>query len=314
MKKIFSFLLSVAFSSAIFLSMTACSHETVWVRNETEHWKVCTSPGCTKHLEEERGEHVGYPCEICGPAFKAVAFYTGIDDMAHVSFVKEANKWFAEQAVSCNFIYESTNDWTNLNDEFLAEYDLVMFLDTRPEEESQRQAFERYMKQGGAWIGFHFSAFALTPSVYPQDWDWYHNEFLGAGQYTDNTWGPTAETLKVETHDHPATANLPDTFESTACEWYSWEYDLRDNPDITILASIDGSSFPVGDNPGEIWYDGYYPVVWSNNKYKMIYLNMGHNLVTYGNNSVDLSSTFSSEAQNRLLIDGMFGLTQYSKE
>jgi hypothetical protein len=34
------------------------------------------------------------------------------------------------------------------------------------------------MKNGGAWLGFHFAAFALDKSAYPQNWDWYHNQFL----------------------------------------------------------------------------------------------------------------------------------------
>ncbi|MEZ4904458.1 MAG: hypothetical protein R2822_23280 [Spirosomataceae bacterium] len=48
------------------------------------------------------------------------------------------------------------------------------------------------MNKGGAWIGFHFAAFALTPSKYPQDWDWYHQTFLGTGQCKSNTWRPTS--------------------------------------------------------------------------------------------------------------------------
>lgn len=284
-----------------------------WQQSTTEHWRTCSAWGCS--VKEERGEHSGSPCEVCGPAFKAVAFYTvdtyidGVGDHAHVSFVREANTWFAEAAEEYNFTYDHTGDWTNMNEEFLSDYDLVLFLDSRPEDSDQRDAFENYMRSGGAWIGFHFSAFALDNSAYPQNWDWYHDEFIGAGEYADNTWAPTAETLRVETHDHPATANLPETFEATVCEWYSWEYDLRENPDITILASIDESSFPVGNNPGEIWNEGYYPVIWANNNYNMLYLNMGHNMVTYGVNSQDLSSSFSSEAQNQLLIDAMFGLT-----
>lgn len=313
MKKPIIFSLTAILASVGIFSMTACNshtHVLKWKQNQTEHWQVCTAPGCDGSFDEARGEHEGHPCEVCGPAFKAIAFYTGINDQAHVSFVNEANEWFAETAVTYNFAYQSTNDWSNMNDDFLKDYDVVLFLDTRPEEPAQREAFERYMENGGAWMGFHFSAFALDNSAYEQNWDWYHNEFLGSGQYVSNTWEPTAELLRVETHDHPATANLPDTFESMPCEWYNWEFDLRANPDITILLSIDQSSFPVGNNPGEIWYSGYYPVAWANDYYNMIYLNMGHNLVTYGDNSRDLSKTFGSEIQNRLIIDGLFGLTQ----
>ena len=58
---------------------------------------------------------------------------------------------------------------------------VVLFLDTRPEDPAERDAFQHYMEHGGAWMGFHFSAFALTPSEYPQNWDWYHDKFLGSG-------------------------------------------------------------------------------------------------------------------------------------
>ena len=44
---------------------------------------------------------------------------------------------------------------------------VVLFLDTRPDAPAERDAFRRYMEHGGAWMGFHFAAFALTPSKYP---------------------------------------------------------------------------------------------------------------------------------------------------
>jgi uncharacterized protein len=31
--------------------------------------------------------------------------------------------------------------------------------------EAERAAFQTYMEHGGAWMGFHFAAFALTPSA-----------------------------------------------------------------------------------------------------------------------------------------------------
>ena len=68
------------------------------------------------------------------PSFKAIAFYTGVNDLAHISFVHEANHWFAELARTHNFTYESTTDWTKLNARVLAGYQVVIFLDTRPEE------------------------------------------------------------------------------------------------------------------------------------------------------------------------------------
>src|SRR4051794_5703936 len=123
--------------------------------------------------------------------FNVIAFYTAKNDAAHISFVHEANRWFPTIAAKYNFTYDSTNNWNNLNYRFLSRYAVVLFLDTRPDSPAQREAFEKYMKHGGAWMGFHFAAFALTPSAYPENWDWYHNEFLGSGSYVSNTWRPT---------------------------------------------------------------------------------------------------------------------------
>jgi uncharacterized protein len=248
--------------------------------------------------------------------FRVVAFHDGESDQAHASFVREADKWFSEMAAEYRFTYESTKDWNNLNPDFLSNTNIVVFLDARPDSVSQRTAFQQYMEEGGAWMGFHFAAFALTPSAFPQNWDWYHNQFLGSGQYVSNTWQPTAAVLRVEDRKHPATRHLPETFISSPNEWYRWEKDLRTNQDIDILISIDSTSFPLGTGPKqhEIWHRGYYPVVWTNKNYKMLYINMGHNDIDYENKTgKELSFTFKNNIQNKLVIDGLLWLGKNGK-
>lgn len=245
------------------------------------------------------------------PDFKVIAFYTGKNDKAHISFVNEANSWFSEMGKKKHFSYESTNDWSKITPEFLSKFDIVIFLDSRPETLQQREAFQHFVENGGAWLGFHFCAFALTPSAFPQDWDWYHNTFLGSGQYVSNTWRPTSAILKIEDSEHPATKRLPQEFKASPNEWYRWENDLRKNPDIQILASIDSTSFPLGTGPKpyEIWHSGYYPVVWTNINYRMIYINMGHNDIDYeGGTNKELSLTFKNKTQNKLVIDALLWL------
>src|SRR5206468_4291482 len=51
--------------------------------------------------------------------FRVVAFYTGKEDLAHISFVEEANRWFAELARVHGFTYDATTDWEKLNGPFL---------------------------------------------------------------------------------------------------------------------------------------------------------------------------------------------------
>ena len=250
------------------------------------------------------------------PKFRVLAFYSAKNDMAHISFVNEANRWFQSMAEKYNFIYDSTDKWPDLNTENISEYQVLVFLDSRPDSLPEREAFETYMKNGGAWMGFHFAAFALTPSSFPQDWNWYHNEFLGSGEYRGNTWRPTSAVLRVENRQNPCLKNLPDTFISSPNEWYSWKNDLRKNPDISILVSIDSSSFPLGTGPKsyEIWHSGYYPVVWTNRNYRMLYLNMGHNDIDYEHDSDrELSFTFGNEIQDKLITDGLFWLGNSNK-
>lgn len=240
--------------------------------------------------------------------FNVIAFYTARSDEAHISFVHEANKWFSAMAARHHFKYDSTNSWNNLNTEFLSRYQVVIFLDTRPDSLNQRKAFQQYIENGGGWMGFHFSAFALTPSDFPQDWDWYHNTFIGAGQYVSNTWRPASAVLRVEDGNHPVTKHLPVTFKSSPSEWYRWENDLRKNPAIKILLSIDSTSFPLGTGPkpNEIWHSGYYPVVWTNTNYNMVYFNMGHNDIDYEHKTNQtLSYTFGNTIQDKLVLQSL---------
>ena len=248
--------------------------------------------------------------------FKVIAFYTGKNDQAHISFVHEANNWFPKMAKQYHFTYDSTNDWSNLNPTFLAAYQVVIFLDTRPEDSLQRIHFENYMRNGGAWMGFHFSAFALTPSVFTQNWNWYHNIFLGSGEYVSNTWRPTSAILRVENKTLAPVKHLPKTFSSAPNEWYRWKNDLSTNPAIKILLSIDSSSFPLGTGPKpyEIWHSGYYPVAWTNTHYKMVYINMGHNDIDYEHSSnTTLSFTFKNKTQNKFIIKSLLWLAKKRK-
>src|SRR5207237_8815594 len=130
----------------------------------------------------------------------------------------------------------------------------------------------------------------------------YHNNSLGSGSYVSNTWRPVSSILRVEDRKHPATRHLPETFRSSPNEWYRWEKDLRQNPDIDVLLSIDPTSFPLGTGPKpqEIWHSGYYPVVWTNKNYKMIYFNMGHNDIDYEHKDDATNRTWSDTQKNRI--------------
>ena len=243
--------------------------------------------------------------------FNVICFFTGTRDLAHVSYIKEAIPWFRKMSIKHRFRFDTTSNWNQMNPAFLKNYQVVVFLDTRPEKPEQREAFQTYMENGGAWMGFHFAGFALTPSLYPQNWDWYHLTFLGAGEYRSNTWRPTSAVLLSETNSYPFNQKIPKTFVSAPSEWYRWKMDVRKNPDITVLLSIHPSSFPLGTGPKphEIWHEGDYPIAWINTKYRMIYFNMGHNDMDYdGGTNETMSSSFSSKIQNQYILNSLLWL------
>jgi hypothetical protein len=233
-------------------------------------------------------------------SFKVLAFYdTDSGDAAHNDYVKEALTWFPQTGAKNGFTWEGTTNWGRLSGD-LSAYKVIMFLDDAPHTASDRAGFQRYMDNGGGWIGFHVSAFTTNSS----EWSWYYNTFLGSGNFQTNTWGPTAETLKVEDRTHPTMAGLPATIQSSVSEWYSWSNDLRQNPSIDILTSIDASSFPVGTDPDQQWRSGFYPIMWTNKNYKMVYANFGHNGMNYSTNT-RTSSTFDSAQQNQWLTQSI---------
>lgn len=79
---------------------------------------------------------------------------------------------------------------------------------------------------------------------------------------------------------------------------------------------LDSTSFPLGTGPKphEIWQEGYYPVVWTNMKYNMLYLNMGHNDIDYENKTnKELSFAFENETQNKLIVESLLWLADSNK-
>ena len=83
------------------------------------------------------------------------------------------------------------------------------------------------------------------------DWPWYR-QLLGA-RFADHPEIQTA-TLLVEDDSHPSTEALPDQWTRTD-EWYN--FDAAPDPDVSILLTIDESSYDggtMGDEHPMAWY------------------------------------------------------------
>ncbi len=201
--------------------------------------------------------------------FKAIAFYTTTVERDHVDFAHDALVFFSKLAVEKNFTFDSTTNWANNNDSFLRNYQLVLWLDDFPQNESQRKAFQQYMEGGGAWLGFHVAGYNDKHTK----WPWFL-DFLGGGVFNMNNWPPLPAQLIVDDLHHPVTANMPATYKAPISEWYQWLPSPRVNKDVKVLVTLAPSNFPLGKK--DLIPGGDVPVVWTNTKYRMLYMNMGH--------------------------------------
>jgi len=201
--------------------------------------------------------------------FSVLAFYSTNVEHDHVEFAEQSLRFFGEMAKREHFQFASTPNWEDLNSTRLEHVDVVLWLNDSPHTHRQRTAFEQYMERGGGWFGFHVAAYNDSDT----HWPWFV-KFLGGAVFYGNSWPPLPATLRVDDKASLVTRRLPPRFESPANEWYSWLPSPRANKDVKVLLTLDASNYPLGFK--DTLTGGDIPVVWTNTKYRMIYMNMGH--------------------------------------
>lgn len=221
------------------------------------------------------------------PAFRALAFYSETVEHDHVEFARQAIEFYKDAAKRDHFELETTTNWNDLNAEKLARYQLVLWLDDFPHTQPQRTAFQQYMEHGGGWLGFHIAAYNDRGT----QWPWFL-EFLGGGIFYGNNWPPLPATLTVDDRNHALVEDLPKSFVAPANEWYIWKPSPRSNKDVKVLLTLAPSNYPIGLK--DVLVGGDVPVMWTNTRYRMLYLNMGHG-----------DKIFTSDTQNKLFENAL---------
>ncbi|MGW7354140.1 ThuA domain-containing protein [Streptomyces sp. NPDC054784] len=165
------------------------------------------------------------------------------------------------------FTVDATEDAAQFTPENLARYDAVVWLSTTGDvlDDAQQAAFEEYVRGGGGYAGVH----AAADTEY--DWPWYGQL---AGTWFDSHPAIQEATVRVEDHDHPATAHLQD-------EWVRTDelYNYRANPRARthVLATLDESTYD-GGNMGED-----HPITWCHafDGGRSFYTGLGHTKESY---------------------------------
>ncbi|TGE08451.1 ThuA domain-containing protein [Hymenobacter fodinae] len=127
----------------------------------------------------------------------------------------------------------------------LQSYQAVIFLNTTQDvlNEAQQTAFEQYISKGRGFVGVH----AATDTEY--NWPWY-GQLVGA--YFNGHPAVQTATVQVINSTHPATKGLPERWSRTD-EWYNFR---NLNPDLTVLATLDETTYSGGTNGPN------HPIAW----------------------------------------------------
>jgi uncharacterized protein len=225
-------------------------------------------------------------------SFRVLAFYSPHAEYDHVVFAEQAIQFFQDAARRDHFDFETTTNWDVLTSESLKQYQVVLWLNDSPHSEAQRASFQQYMSHGGGWLGFHASAYNDEST----HWPWFV-DFLGGAIFYGNNWPPLPAKLTIDDPTHAVTKGVPASFLSPANEWYIWKPDPRMSKDVKVLLTLDPANYPLGLK--DTLKGGDLPVVWTNTRYRMIYMNMGHG-----------DRIFTDQTQNRLFENAVLWLGQ----
>ncbi|GGH15616.1 ThuA domain-containing protein [Silvibacterium dinghuense] len=229
------------------------------------------------------------------PAFRVLAFYSTTVEPDHVDFARDALRFYTALAAREHFSFTETTRWEDCNADNLAQYRVVLWLNDQPATIAQRTAFEQYMEHGGGWLGFHAAGYNDDST----HWPWFV-KFLGGAVFYGNSWPPLPATLTVDDASQPVTRGLPASFVSPANEWYIWKPSPRLDKDVRVLLTLSPENYPLGLK--DVLLGGDLPVVWTNTRYRMLYMNMGHG-----------DRIFTSPAQNQLFAHALLGLARQKR-
>jgi type 1 glutamine amidotransferase len=204
------------------------------------------------------------------PRFKVLVL--GQPDDNHPGTGAAGIKAVQEIAAGKDYTVDATTDAGKLTDDNLANYQVLMVVMgwQGAWSAAQRNAVEKFVEAGKGWMGFHVSTLA---GIYTTPWPWY-DAWVGLTTFKGHPGTRQNGTIKLESTalTHPVLDGIPAQFTHHE-EWYSWNNSPRGKPDISILATVDESTYdPQGTGMGRD-----HPVIWSNTKYgPMILTSLGH--------------------------------------
>lgn len=152
------------------------------------------------------------------------------------------------------FEVDATEDPGVFSPENLQQYDALVFANTNNEafdHEEQRNAFQQYIQNGGAFVGIH------SASGSERDWPWFWQNLGGKFKRHPKF---QAFDIKVLDPTHPSTVMLPEPY-TREDECYLL---TQLNPGMNVLLAADLRTIEddkLHEYPGDTFGD-YFPIAW----------------------------------------------------
>jgi cytochrome c len=197
------------------------------------------------------GGHNGAPsaADASDPAphAPAVLLFSKTAEFRHES-IEAGIVALSSLASSNGWTLEATEDAARFNDEDLASFNVVVFLNTSEDvfELDQQAALQRFIRAGNGFVGIHGA------STTEYDWPWF-GELVGA--YFNKHPEVQNARIQVTDREHSSTRHLPETWERVD-EWYGFV--AQPAATISVLMLLDESSYA----PGESSMGPVHPIAW----------------------------------------------------
>jgi uncharacterized protein len=201
-----------------------------------------------------------------------VMLFTKTDGFHHES-IQEGVTAVRQLALRNNFTVDWQENASIFNDKALANYAVVIFLNTTGNilNDEQKAAFEKFIKSGKGYVGIH------SASDTEYKWEWY-TKMVGM-MFKIHPQQQTA-FLKVEDSNFPGMERFPKKMLWTD-EWYEYQTPAL-STDLHYLISVDEKTY----DPKAKWGDAnegkgmgnFHPIAWYHNYDggRAFYTGLGH--------------------------------------
>ena len=193
----------------------------------------------------------------------------------HKPFSAAVLPWLREVASQENLALTEVYNPKDFNEDYLKGFDVIVQLDYAPYGWSEEavEALEEFVDEGrGGWVGFHHASLLGEFDGYPM-WEWFSN-LLGGIRFENYIEPLTDGTVCVEDASHPVMAGVPASFVIPEDEFYTYDKNPRENPDVHVLATVDEDSYTLNTSVKM----GDHPAIWTNTakEGRNVYFQFGH--------------------------------------